>query len=110
MSQKMYNITDNVNDDFKFIVRDKKYSMRYPRTGEIEELQRITDELKEAEPLKQTDPEKYKEKTTEVENYMYGFITPVEHDTPIRAILENENVVVMRNFNKMIRTELSLEA
>lgn len=109
MSQKMYNITDNVNDDFKFVVRDKRYAMRYPRTVEIEELQSLTEELQEASGLQKTDPEAYKDKLRSVEDYMYSFITPIEHDMPIRAALENENVVVMRNFNTMIKTELSLQ-
>ena len=109
MSQKTYNITDNVNDDFQFIVRDKKYSMRYPRTEEIEQLQELTNELKDAEPLQKSDPEAYKEKVRGVEDYMYEFISPIEHETPIREALEKENVVVMRNFNTMIKTELSLE-
>lgn len=109
MSQKIYNITDNVNDDFKFVMRDKKYAMRYPRTDEVNELQRLTDELKEAEKTRDEDPENYKAVGRKVEDYLYSLISPIDHDAPIRAALEKENVVVMRNFNKMIQTELSLE-
>ena len=105
MSQsKMYNLTDNVNDGFKFDIRGKVFFMKYPTTEEIEELQKMTDESKSSS----KDGEVSAEQNQQVQEYMYQFISPVEHDTPIREALKHENLKVLQRFNQMVKAEFSV--
>lgn len=101
-----YKITDNVKDEFPFEIRDMKFVMRYPRVSEVEAIQDLTDKLKEAQDEKREDEVKTISK--QLEGFIYQFITPVDHETPVKEALEKENIRVMRNFNRMIREELAI--
>jgi hypothetical protein len=107
MSQTHYNPTDNVDDNFTFEIRGKKYVMRYPITEEVEEVQNISAKLQKAQDDNNTD--EIKKLSDSLEAYLYGFITPEGHETPIKEALRKENIRVMRNFNTMIKTELSIQ-
>lgn len=102
-----YNLSDNVQDDFPFELRDKKYIMRYPLTEEIENLQALNLKLEEATDAK--DADEVKAITTKLENFLYDFISPVDHDQSIRDALKVENIKVMKNFNTMINSELAIQ-
>ena len=104
MSQKMYNLTDNVNDGFNFDVRGKVFFMKYPTTEEIEELNRMTEESRSSA----KDGEVSLEENQKVQEYMYSFITPVDHDTPIRDAMKTENLKVLQRFNAMVKAEFSV--
>lgn len=104
MSQKMYNLTDNVNDGFNFDIRGKVFFMKYPTTEEIEELNRMTEESKSSA----KDSEVSLEENQKVQEYMYSFITPVDHDTPIRDAMKTENLKVLQRFNAMVKAEFSV--
>ena len=104
MSQKMYNLTDNVNDGFNFDVRGKVFFMKYPTTEEIEELNRMTEESKSSA----KDGEVSLEENQKVQEYMYSFITPVDHDTPNRDAMKTENLKVLQRFNAMVKAEFSV--
>lgn len=101
-----YNLTDNVQESFNFVIRDKKYVMRYPRTVEVEAIQQLTAELQEA--TDDNNKELVETLSTKLENQLYGLITPEDHETPIKEALKSENIRVIRNFNTMIKTELSI--
>jgi hypothetical protein len=101
-----YNLSDNVNDSFEFDLRGKKYEMRYPTTGEIEDIQTLNVELEKATEAK--DEARVKQANEKLEGALYGFIKPTGHETNIKEALKAENVMVLRNFNSMIRKELSL--
>ena len=104
MSQKMYNLTDNVNEGFNFDVRGKVFFMKYPTTEEIEELQKMADEAKKSAESGGISVEENKE----VQEYMYSFITPVDHDTDIREAMKSENLKVLQRFNAMVKAEFSV--
>ena len=104
MSQKMYNLTDNVNEGFNFDVRGKVFFMKYPTTEEIEELNRMTEESRSSA----KDGEVSLEENQKVQEYMYSFITPVDHDTPIRDAMKTENLKVLQRFNAMVKAEFSV--
>lgn len=104
MSQKMYNLTDNVNDGFKFDIRGKVYFMKYPTTEEIEELQKMTDESKAASESGTVSLEE----NQKVQEYMYSFISPVDHDVHIREAMKSENLKVLQRFNAMVKAEFSV--
>ena len=104
MSQKMYNLTDNVNDGFKFDIRGKVFFMKYPTTEEIEELQKMSEETKKSS---DNGTASY-EDSQEVQEYMYQFITPVDHEVDIREALKTENLKVLQRFNSMVKAEFSI--
>ena len=103
MSQKMYNLTDNVNDGFKFDIRGKVFFMKYPTTEEIEELQKMSDETKKSD-----NGATSFEDSQEVQEYMYQFISPVDHEVGIREALKTENLKVLQRFNSMVKAEFSI--
>ena len=101
-----YNLTDNVNDSFEFELRGKKFTMKYPTTDELEKVQKLNAELVEADEAK--DKARVDRANEQLEAQLYGFISPVDHQISIKEALKAENIKVLKNFNTMIRTEISL--
>lgn len=99
-----YNLSDNVNDNFSFSLRGNKYVMRYPKTGELEEIQSLTARLEQVEP----ESEEAQEINKKLGDSIYQFISPDGHDIQIKDALKEENVKVLQNFNLMIKTEMSV--
>lgn len=108
MTQQVYKPTDNVEEGFAFeLSGGKKYLMRYPLTEEIEEMQRMTEEAKTAQDEGRLEDAKNLAK--QLDEFTHKFITPEGHDTPVDEALKKENVRVLRNFNRMIQAELSIQ-
>ncbi len=104
-----YNLSDDVQDSFTFEMRGKKFEMRYPKTSEVEEVQKISNELDELDKKEgEIDKKAVKKLNDKLENYLYSFIQPREHEVSIQDALKDENIKVMRNFNKMIKAELAI--
>lgn len=101
-----YNLTDNVEDSFGIEIRGLKYTMRYPRTEEVERIREISEQ---AEGVDGNNAELAAKANKELEDALYSFITPVGHEESIQEALSKENIKVMRNFIQMVRKELSLE-
>lgn len=92
-----YNLNDNVQESFEFILGGFTYQMRYPTVEETEEVQRV---LKEAE---KTDD------SSSVLEQMYKFITSTDEKAPkIAEALRKQNIKVIQNFNEMIKAEFSV--
>ena len=102
-----YKLDDGVADYFNFELFNKKFRMKYPITSEVESIQELSAKIEDAQAENRKD--EVKGLSTEMEDILYGFIEPVEHDTPIREVLKSANLRVMRNFNTMIKTELSIQ-
>lgn len=110
MSQaNKYTLTENTTDGVVFDLRGQQYFLRYPVVSEVETIQELSEGIDDAEKLRKEDPEAYKKKSNELEDFLYSLISPIDHDTDIREALQKENVKVYRNFNTMIKTELSLQ-
>lgn len=89
-----YDLNDNVEDSFSFILGGFTYNMRYPT---VEELENVQTALKKA----QED-----EDTKTVMDQMYQFISPVDKDAPsIGETMKKQNLPVIKKFNEMIKTE-----
>jgi hypothetical protein len=101
-----YDLSDNVDETFPFQVEGKKYVMRYPLTSEVDKIQDFSAKIEEATKEERTD--EAKELGDKLQDFIYNFITPVDHEEPIKEVLERQNVRVMRNFNRMMKTELSI--
>ena len=102
-----YILDKDVQDTFPFELGGKKYTMKYPITAEVEDIQDLSAKIATAQ--SEDRKEEVKELTQKLEDYLYGLIEPVEHDTSIRDALKSANLRVMRNFNTMIKTELSIQ-
>lgn len=102
MSQ--YNLSDNVNDDFLFKIRENEYKMRYPLVEELEDLQSIVDETKDSVDDIKSDESK------KLQDALYKFISPVNEGTPpISEFIKKQNIRVFINFNTMVKKELGIE-
>lgn len=101
-----YNLSDNVQDSFEFNIRGLDFVMRYPRTDEIDIVQELNVQLEEAQENK--DKDAIKQCNEELETFLYSFISPKGHEQSITDVLDKENIKVMKNFQKMIRIEISL--
>lgn len=98
-----YNLSDNVNDDFKFSINGIEYAMRYPLVEEIEALQELSKEV-DGETEKQKESREKK-----ALDFMYQFVSAEKADSPkIDDILKTQNIKVMQNFNAMIQSEFSI--
>lgn len=87
----MHNLNDNVTESFQFELDGKTYTMKYPTMEELEAVQDIV---------------KKEEDSDKVMDYMYGFITG---EPDIKKTLKKQNIKVIQNFNKMVRTEFGIE-
>lgn len=111
-----YNLSDNVNDTFPFEANGLKYAMRYPLISEVDKIQELNNKINEASEIPKDADAETKEKIKaevqklgdEMETYIYSFIEPVGHETPIKETLEKVNVRVLRNFNVMVKKELAI--
>lgn len=96
MSQ--YNLNDNVQDSFSFVLGGFTYQMRYPT---VEETESVQEALKKAEEQKDTE---------EVMGLMYQFISSEDKEAPaIAEAMKKQNIKVIQNFNAMIKAEFSGE-
>ena len=107
--QKNYILDKDTQDGVTFDLRGLKYFLRYPVVSEVETIQDLSQEIEEAEAERKENPEAFKAKSQELEDFLYGLISPIDHDTNIHDALQKENIKVYRNFNTMIKTELSLQ-
>lgn len=88
-----YNLDDNPQEFFDFILGGHTYHMRYPTGSEQEEGSKVLKEQGEQPFL----------------DWMYSFITCDDSDAPsVKDALSSKNVVVARRFNTMIRKEFAL--
>jgi len=98
-------LSDNVDDTFDFILRGKKYVMRYPTTEELEEIQDLNTEYEALEDKTTDEAKMMNEKLT---NATYNFIKPEQDGPSIKEVLKKENVKVLSKFNNMIKNELKV--
>ncbi len=98
MSTQPYDLSDNVNEHFDFIVGGHTYRMKYPLVEELEQLQTI---------VKTTEG---KEGSTDVQDWLYEYIKPVSDAAPpIAETMKKQNVKVMAKFKDMFQSEFGLE-
>ena len=104
---KNYNLNDNVDDNFSFNVGGLNWQMVYPLTEELEEIEDMYYKIKELSEEKKKD--EAQEVADKLNDKLYGLISPVDHEGNIREVMKKQNVRVLRNFNKMVATELAIQ-
>lgn len=84
-------------DNFTFKLGGKIYKFKYPTVEQAEELGKLTDSEGEID-------------MEAVTNKMYSFIEPVDDDAPpIGDALKKVTAPVLKEFNRMVTTELGVE-
>lgn len=100
-----YNLTDNVNDSFEFVVNGSTYIMKFPLMEELEKAQELSEKRDVS-----IDPKEKVEIGKELEVFMYQFIEPKESSgEPIGEVLKKQNIKVLQNFNTMIQKEFGIQ-
>lgn len=119
---KKYNLSEGVAESFEFVLTDPEtkkdlyYVLRYPSAADFEpskEIDAEIDTIKDRmEAPEATDSQKkaFQADIDELEKkkakLFYKLVTPVDHNVDIEDVLNRVNVIVVRNFNKMISAEL----
>ena len=117
-----YNLSQGVQDSFEFVLTDPKtgtdlvYKLRYPSAADFEPSKALDaeiDDIKEklaGENITANEKRASQARIDELEKekakLFYGLVTPVDHEVDIEDVLNRVNVVVVRNFNKMVSGEL----
>ena len=119
---KKYNLSEGVAESFEFVLTDPEtkkdlyYVLRYPSAADFEPSKEIDAEIDiikdKMEAPEATDSQKkaFQADIDELEKkkakLFYKLVTPVDHNVDIEDVLNRVNVIVVRNFNKMISAEL----
>lgn len=119
---KRYNLSQGVQDSFEFVLTDPEtkkdlvYSLRYPSAADFEpskELDSQIADIKEKMEAEETTDSQRKAFQADIDDLekekaklFYKLVSPVDHDVNFEDVLNRVNVVVVRNFNKMISGEL----
>ena len=101
------NLNDNVEDSFPFTIGGVDFDLKYPTLEELEPIQTINQEREKA--LTDKDMAKVAELDKQLEETFYGFIKPVDGTSNIRDILKKQSFQVVKAFNKMVTTQLSVD-
>lgn len=116
-----YNLSKGVEKGFNFAVNDPdtdaelEFFLRYPCAADFEpskefdaKIEELTEEMNkegiEADAKKRIQAE-IDELEKKKASMFYNLVTPVGHDKSIEYVLQHVNVVVVRNFNKMVSGE-----
>ena len=124
-----YNLSAGVVDSFSFALADKgpedeepvvvEFSLRYPSQKDLEPSQAVAREIEDLRDQmnnSETTTAQRKELQDKIDalereqtKYFYELVTPVGHNRDIREVLERANIMVVKNFNKMVRQEFNAD-
>ena len=104
MTQDLHNLDDDVTEHFEFVLKGKRYKMRYPTTEETEQSR---DKIKTLKKKYEKDVDKSIQAVEDFyQEWMYSFISKVDEDAPdIKTALLKSNVKLVKNFSSMIESE-----
>lgn len=96
MTDKIYNLDENVAEYFEFSVFGQVYKFRQPNSEEMEKMKSISEDEKKSK----------EERSKEADEYLWSFITPKEEDAkPFSEVAKTMIAPQLRNFKKMIESE-----
>lgn len=96
-----YDLTGSLENDFTFAIGDKEFKFRKPTVREMREVAKKFAGIDTEEDL-----DKQQTMSDEAMAELYKFVTPVEHDSNIKDVLDDQPVSVQAAFNDMIKKEL----
>lgn len=119
---KRYNLSQGVQESFEFVLTDPEtkkdlvYTLRYPSAADFEPSKELDTQIEalrakmDADEATDSQKKDYQSQIDDLEkekaSLFYKLVTPVDHDVDIEDVLNRVNVIVVRNFNKMISGEL----
>lgn len=96
-----YDLTGSLETKFSFAIGDKEFEFRKPTVREMREVAK-----KFAGIDKETDTEKQTQMSDEAMDSLYQFVTPINHESNLKELLDGQPVGVQVAFNEMIKKEL----
>lgn len=96
-----YDLTGSLETKFSFNIGDKEFEFNKPTVREMREVSKKFSGIEQ-----ETDVETQTQKSDEAMAELYKFVVPVGHDTPIKDVLDDQQVGVQVAFNEMIKKEL----
>lgn len=97
-----YDLTGSLETEFTFVIDDKEFKFRKPT---VREMRAIAKKFQGIE--KEQDEEKQEQTSNEAMAELYKFVEPINHDSDLQELLEDQTVGVQNAFNEMIKTELT---
>jgi len=96
-----YDLTGSLETSFTFSIADKEFSFRKPT---VREMRSVANKFSAIE--KEEDVNKQTEMSDEAMAQLYQFVHPVNHDSSIKELMDDQPVDVQVAFNEMIKKEL----
>lgn len=96
-----YDLTGSLETKFSFTIGDKEFEFRKPTVREMREVAKKFAGIEQEE-----DTEVQTQKSDEAMAELYKFVSPVNHDTDLKELLDEQTVGVQVAFNEMIKKEL----
>ena len=96
-----YDLTGSLETSFTFSIDGKEFKFRKPTVREMRAIAKKFGGID-----KETDVEKQSELSDAAMRDLYTFIEPVDHDTVLETLLDEQTVDVQKAFNEMVKTEL----
>lgn len=101
------NLNDNVNTSYGFSVGGFDFDLKYPTLEELEPINKISQDREKA--VRAENTELVAELDKQLEETFYGFITCTDGVTKIQDVLKKQPFPVVKAFNKMVQTQLSVD-
>lgn len=99
-----YDLTNSLETSFTFAIGDKEFSFRKPTVREMRALSKKFADIKAEE-----DQEKQAQQSEEAMNELYSFVVPINHDTSVSELIDDQPIDVQNAFNKMVLAELGAQ-
>lgn len=96
-----YDLTNSLETSFTFAIGDKEFTFRKPTVREMRALAKEFSNIGNEE-----DSEKQAASSDAAMLELYKFIVPINHDSNIAELMDNQPVGVQIAFNEMIKKEL----
>lgn len=96
-----YDLTNSLETSFTFAIGDKEFSFRKPTVREMRTLSKQFSNISTEE-----DPDKQAESSDAAMAELYKFTIPIDHDSNVAELMEEQPVGVQIAFNEMIKKEL----
>lgn len=96
-----HDLTGSLERDFTFNIDDKEFKFRKPTVREMRAIAKVFSGIES-----EKDPDVQLEKSDQAMESLYKHITPIDHDSNIADVINDQPVDVQVRFNKMIQEEL----
>lgn len=96
-----YDLTNSLEASFTFAIGDKEFSFRKPTVREMRALAKQFSGISEEQ-----DSDKQAESSEKAMSELYKFIIPIDHDTNVADLMDDQPVGVQIAFNEMVQKEL----